>query len=110
MATSTIPNPNEKVTITLIVNGDAASGSGTITVCGGVATISAVINNSVTGTNLKLAWMPGCGGDTPSGDYVKYLPSENVWLSCDAYDSNISKAAEVKMQSNGHLVFNIPAG
>lgn len=111
MATSTIPNPNpEIVTLTLSINtGGSVSGYGKVKICGRVATLSATIEMPTSGSSLidfGAAWIPGQG----SGIYAKYLPEEDVWLSCDYYKNNVTTTAEAKMNTNGVVMINTPTG
>ena len=98
MATSTIPNPNKIITKTLSLNSSAASGSGTVTVCGRIATLTAKIHNNVTGTSLTLAAFD-----------ASYAPITDTWLSVCAYASD-GLIAEANVKTDGKIVFAIPSG
>lgn len=99
MATSTIPNPNKIEAISLTIN-SSTSGSGTITVCGRVATLSASIH-AVSGIGNGVAWIPGAkGSDANSHLY----PMSTIWLSCDSYDASGTRATgEAWMGADGVL-------
>lgn len=106
MAVSKIANPNlEIITVPIRINNEGATGSGSVKVCGRVATLSAIINPLASGSNLALAWLAGGS----SGQYARYAPSDNVWLSCDSYDSGGTRGtAEAKMKSDTYIEFNSP--
>lgn len=100
MATSMIPNPNKVTSIPLTINTDAASGSGTITVCGRVASLTATITPNITGLELSLAWIPG----TTSGMYAWAVPLNTTWLSCDYYhNTETAGQAEAEFTTGGLL-------
>ena len=98
MATSTIPNPHKIVTRTLSLNASAASGNGTITVCGRIATLTGVVHNNVTGTALTLAAFD-----------ASYAPITDTRLSVCAYSSD-GLMAEAVAKTDGNIVFAIPSG
>lgn len=90
---------NTVTTISLGINGAGATGGGTVTVCGKVATITAQITPTLTGTTLFLAGIT---------NYPQYFPARTQWLSCNYYNGGSTSTAEAYIGADGKIIISTP--